>query len=133
MAAPPETIEEAAARLERIAPGYLEMVRRRAAERGVPGSPEERARRAVAVVSDTAQISPDAPVASRRRGGRLVKRLVAGLVRFYFLHLVQQVAEMGQSTSWMGYALCDYVAGLEGEVAELRARVERLESGTGGG
>jgi hypothetical protein len=127
MAAGPESLEAAAARLEARAPGYLELVRRRAAELGLPRTPEERVRRMIGLVSQAAPIDANAPVASPRRSVRLAKQGVGALVRFYMLHLAGQVATLGGSTALMGEALCDYVAGLEQEVAELRARVARLE------
>lgn len=122
-----ESVDEAAARLESIAPGYLEKIRRHAAELGVPTTQAGRARRAVAMVAATAPIDPDVPTESRRRAGRLVKRGVGVLTRFYFVHLTAQMSEFGESTSWMGTALCDYIEGLEAEVAALRERVARLE------
>ncbi len=54
MTASPETLEEAAARLEAVAPGYLERIRRRAAELGVPRTPRDRARRSVDIVAESA-------------------------------------------------------------------------------
>jgi len=41
------------------------------------------------------------------------------------------VTDLGVGASWMGSALCDYVVGLEVEVADLRERVRRLEEGPG--
>jgi hypothetical protein len=128
----PESLDEAAARLEQVAPGYLAQVRQRAAELGVPKSAEERVRRMVTLVSRSAPISADAPVASARSSTGLVKRAVATLVRFYFLHVTAQVTTLGESTAQMGEALTDYVAGLEREVEELRDRVARLEGGQSG-
>ncbi|MDE3205316.1 MAG: hypothetical protein KGQ66_14005 [Acidobacteriota bacterium] len=128
--APPYRDEDraaAAARLEAARPGYLEQVRRRADDMGVPKTPVGRARKAVSMVVATARINPDVPTHSRRRVTALVKRGVAVLTRFYVLHLTEQLTELGESTSWMGTAICDYVAGLEAEVADLRARVARLE------
>lgn len=128
----PARLAAAAARLEEAAPGWLDEVRRRAAALGVPRTPGERARRAVDLVTATASVSADAPVLSRRRSAATVKRAVGTLTRFYFLHVVSQVNEMGESTAWMGSALCDYVAALEAEVEDLRRRVTRLEEGRTG-
>ena len=122
-----ESLEEAAARLEALAPGYLDRIRHRAAQMGVPTTPAGRAERAVAMVVATARINPDVPAESRRRSTRLLKRAVGVLTRFYFMHVTEQVTEFGESTSWMGTALCQYIEGLETEVAELRERVARLE------
>ena len=124
---PPKSLEVAAARLEEIAPGYLDRVRRRAAELSVPRTRLAQVQRSIDMVVQTARIDPNAPVESRSRPLRLVKRVVGKLMRFYMLYLSEQVIDLGESTSWMGTALCDYVAGLETEVAELRERVARLE------
>ena len=132
MSSGPESLDEAAARLEQVAPGYLAQVRERAAELGLPKSPEERARRLVALVSRSARVDADAPTASTRASTGLVKRVVAALIRFYFLHVTAQVTTLGESTALMGEALTDYVAGLEHELEELRARVARLEGGQSG-
>ena len=128
----PESLEQAEARLEEAAPGYLAQVRRRAADLGLPKSAEERARRLVDLVSRSAAINADAPTASARPTTGLVKRGVGALVRFYFLHVTAQVTTLGESTAQMGEALTDYVAGLEREVEDLRARVARLEEGRSG-
>ena len=130
MSTGPESLEAAEARLERIAPGYLAEVRERAAAIGLPKTPEERVRRMTALVSELAVINADAPTGSARRASAVVKRGVGTLVRFYFLHVTGQVATLGESTAQMGDALCDYVAGLEKELVELRERVARLEAGT---
>ena len=132
MSSGPESLEEAAARLEQVAPGYLAQVRERAAELGVPRTPEERARRSVTLVSRSAHVNADAPIASARSSTGLVKRGVATLIRFYFLHLTAQVTTLGESTAQMGEALTDYVAGLERELDHLRDRVARLEGGQSG-
>ena len=128
----PESLDEAAARLEQVAPGYLAQVRRRAADLGLPKSPEERVRRLVDLVSRSAPIDADAPTTSARAATGLLKRGVAALVRFYFLHVTAQVTTLGESTAQMGEALCDYVAGLERELEDLRERVARLEGGPSG-
>lgn len=123
----PETLEHAAARLEEIAPGYLDRIRGRAAELGIPRTPRRRAERAVDLVVETARIDPNAPIGSHRRSGRVAKRVVGTLIRFYVLSVTDQVSDLGESVSWMGTALCDYVAALEDEVAALSERVDRLE------
>ncbi|MDA8043682.1 MAG: hypothetical protein M0Z30_00340 [Actinomycetota bacterium] len=122
-----ESVEAAARRLETIAPGYLDQIRERAAAMAVPPTPAGRARRAVDMVGASARINADVPAASRRRSARLLKRGVGVLTRFYFLHLTEQLTDMGEATSWMGRALCEYVESLEVEVSDLRTRVARLE------
>lgn len=123
----PESLEAAAARLEEIAPGYLDRIRGRAARLGVPRTRLERTRRSIDLVVQAAQINPAAPVDSGRPAGRVVKRVVGMLTFFYIRFLAEQVTDLGESASWMGSALCDYVAGLEAEVDALRERVTRLE------
>lgn len=129
MTVTPETPEQAGARLEEIAPGYLDRIRRRAADLGLPPTPRDGARRSIDIVIDQSRLNLDVPTASRTRPGRLLKRLVAVLVRFYLVFVAEQIRDLGESTSWMGTALYNYVAGLEAEVAELRERVARLEEG----
>ena len=127
----PDSLEAAASRLEEIAPGYLDRIRRRAAELGVPRTPLERAQRAVDLVTETAHINPAAPVTSTSRTGRILKQGVGRLTYFYVRFIADQVVDLGESASWMGTALCDYVAGLEAEVGSLRERVARLEEASG--
>lgn len=127
----PDALEAAAARLEEVAPGYLDRIRRRAAELGVPRTPLERARRAIDLVAETAHINPAAPVGSTRRTGRVLKQGVGMLTYFYIRFIADQVVDLGESASWMGSALCDYVAGLEAEVTSLQQRVARLEEASG--
>ncbi|HET6963709.1 MAG TPA: hypothetical protein VFH58_02985 [Acidimicrobiales bacterium] len=131
MTASPETVEEAAARLEQIAPGYLDRIRRRAAELGLPRTPADGARRSIDIVVDSSRLNLDVPTASQRMAGRVVKRGVAVMVRFYLVFMAEQIRDLGESTSWMGTALYNYVAGLESEVAELRERVRCLEEARG--
>ncbi|HWE53888.1 MAG TPA: hypothetical protein VG435_00145 [Acidimicrobiales bacterium] len=127
----PESVEQAAARLEEMAPGYLATVRWRAAEMGVPRTRTERVRRSIGLVAEYAYINPDAPTDSSRLVGRVVKRVVGSVTRFYILRIVHQVTDLGESASWMGQALCDYVGSLEAEVDDLRERVRRLEERSG--
>lgn len=127
----PDSLEAAAARLEEIAPGYLDRIRRRAADLGVPRTPLDRARRAVDLVEETSHINPAVPVSSTKRTGRVLKQGVGKLTYFYIRFIADQVVDLGESSSWMGTALCDYVAGLEAEVRSLSERVARLEQAAG--
>ena len=131
MPATSESVEEAAARLETIAPGYLDQVRRRAGLLGVAPNPRARARQAVEVVADASRLDAEAPTRSRRPLIHLVKRVVGALTRFYVVYLTEQVGDLGESNASMGSALCDYIDSLEAEVADLRERVGRLEAGQG--
>ena len=113
--------------MESEAPGYLARVRKQAAALARPATEQERARRAIAVVVNNAQIHPNVPFASRRLVGRLLKRVIGTLIRFYIIHINSQVVEFAESSAWMGQSLLDYAESLEAEVATLRARVRRLE------
>jgi hypothetical protein len=122
----PTALAGAAARLEEVAPGYLDLVRRRAAELAVPTTRQERARRAAQLVARSVETDPALPMSPSRRPGAVAKRAAAVLSRFV-VYTVGQVRGLGESTALMGTELCDYVAELEGEIAELRERVGRLE------
>lgn len=125
----PEALQEAAARLEAEAPGYLARVRRSAAALARPDGERDRARQAIAITVETAQVTPNVPFASRRLVGRVMKRVIGTLTRFYFVHLTSQVVEFAEASAWMGQSLLDYTATLEAELAALRERVRRLEEG----
>lgn len=131
MSVTPDDLRDAEARLERVAPGYLDKVRRRAAALGVPATPRDRARSAVELTEASGAIDPNVPLLSNRPSGRMVKTAVATATRFYMLHLARQINEFAGSTAGMGQALVDYVAGLEAEVADLRERVRCLEERLG--
>ena len=135
MTATDPALEAAADRLEQAAPGYLARVRRLAAARAVPTTPAGRVERALELVDQTAQIDINAPVVSNRRLGRVMKKVVGTLIRFYMIHMAHQVTDLGDSVSWLGRALNDYLVGLEsevtrlrGQVGDLQARIEALEA-----
>jgi len=131
-----------------MAPGYLARVRTAAAERALPTSPKEQARRALELVEETSSIgvSPPPPGAggwrraakmlaspstvARRGSVRLIKSFASRLLRWYVAQVTGQVSELGSSISLLGRSLFEYTAHLESEVAALRAEVERL-SGQG--
>jgi len=88
----------------------------------------------VADLDDMAVIDADVPTISRRRAGRLVKRLVKSLIGWYLRYLAQQVTVLGQTTARLGSALAlradrieDATTGLGEDLARLRDRVDRLE------
>ena len=127
MVVTPEALADATSRLEASSPGYLARVRRQAAALARPATEKERARRAIAVTVETAHINPNVPFASANLVGRLLKRVIGTLVRFYVLHINSQVVEFAESSAWMGQSLLDYTESLEKEVVALKARVRRLE------
>ena len=120
--------EEAAARLEHIAPGYLDQVRRAAGDLSVPSTTEARMARSLDMVGETAHVDANVPTGSSRLVARVVKKIVALLIRWYMVYLADQVADLGYSVSWMGRALQEYIAGLESEVADLRTEVADLRA-----
>lgn len=124
----PDGLAEAAATLESLQPGYLDQVRRAAAERGVARTRVEQVRRAIKLVADTSDINPDAPLLSRRRSGRALKRVVGSLTRFYIIYVAGQVTDLGHSASWMGASLLEYVGDLEARIQALEAEIEDLRS-----
>jgi hypothetical protein len=125
----PESLAEATARLESAAPGYLARIRKQAAALARPATEKERARRAIAITVQTAHVNPNVGFTSRRVTGRVLKRVVATLIRFYILHINSQLVEFAESSAWMGQSLLDYTESLEKEVATLKERVRRLEQG----
>lgn len=125
---PDLSLEDAAERLERQAPGYLARARRLSADLGLPPTPSERVVRAIDLVDETAQVNADASTYSDQMVGRIMKTAVGRLVRWYMLHMAGQVANLGSSVSWLGRAMYDYTSGLEDEVARLRAEVEDLRA-----
>lgn len=127
MSSTPESLEEAAKRLEQIEPGFLAGVRRKASLLALPRSNRERVRRSISLAVETAHINANVSLASNRPVGRVMKRVVSAATRFYLLHVTNQVAEFAEASAWMGQALMDYTAGLEDEVAALKERVRRLE------
>ena len=126
--APHAALEEAADRLERESPGYLGLARRLAADIGLPPTPAARVERAIDLIDETAQVNADAPTTSSSEWGRAAKTVVGRFVRWYMLHMADQVANLGSSVSWMGRAMYDYTAGLEAELAQLRDEVDRLRA-----
>ena len=132
----PPDVAEAAARLEREAPGYLELVRRvatrLAARPGTLGDP----RIALDALGAVTTVDVDVPTASRRRGVRLVKVMIRRLIGWYLRYLGDQVTVLGQATSRLGAALVerteqlgDETARLQRDVRVLAERVDRLERG----
>lgn len=126
-----DTLAEAAARLEAMAPGYLDRVRRQAAALGRPATEVDRARQAIATTVERAPVSVIPPLVSRKRFGRAVKHAISVAVRFNLLHVAAQVTDLAEASAWMGQAVLDYAVSLETEVADLRERVRRLEERLG--
>ncbi len=137
-----EALTDAVGRLEQVAPGYLEQVRRAtsrlvARRSGPSGDPRD----ALAELEEAAAIDVEVPTLARRRAVRLVKVGVRALVGWYMRYVGQQVTALGQSTARLGAALVEAsedlsrrgedlsrrTDGLATEVEALAARVGRLE------
>ena len=81
----------------------------------------------VAAPEEHAHVDPEPPVDANRRKTAYAKRMVSRVVRFSNHHLAAQVSGLGWAATWLGSAAADRIEALEREVAELRARIERLE------
>ena len=74
-----------------------------------------------------ATIDLQVPTASRVPGVSLVKRVLKQLMIWYLRFLGHQISAFGQATARFGVTVANRVDALDGEVAELRRRVEELE------
>ena len=127
-----------AARLEALAPGYLQRVRRaslRLAHRD--GSVVDMAT-ALADVEDTAAFDLDVPTLSRRRSGRLTKVAIKKLVSWYLRYLTQQVAAFSAAVTRFAAVVAERSdrleassASMQRELQGLGRRVDHLEAALG--
>lgn len=78
-----------------------------------------------------ATIDLQVPTASRVPGVSLVKRVLKALMIWYLRFLGHQISAFGQATARFGVTVANRVDGLDADVADLRARVEALESRLG--
>lgn len=130
-----QEVTDAAERLEQVAPGYLDQVRRAAARLGVRAGAASDARLALADLEDAASIDIDVPTASPRREAAALKSAVKRLTAWYLRYLGQQVTVLGQATARLGGVLVARTESLEasigrldGEVQDLDSRLKRLEA-----
>lgn len=129
---------EAAARIEQLAPGYLDQVRQASGRLARHGSDFDHVRSLVADVNDAAQIDVEVPTRSRLRAGRVLKTAIKRLVGWYLRYLGDQVAQLGEAVVRLGDAVAERSETIEGrtkrlelDLATLEGRVARLE-GEGG-
>ena len=78
-----------------------------------------------------ATIDLQVPTASRVPGVSLVKRVLKAVMIWYLRFLGHQISAFGQATARFGVTVANRVDGLDADVADLRARVEALESRLG--
>ncbi len=79
-----------------------------------------------------ATIDLQVPTASRVPGVSLVKRVLKKLMIWYLRFLGHQISAFGQATARFGVTVANRVDALDGDVQELRDRVEALEDRVGG-
>jgi hypothetical protein len=75
-----------------------------------------------------ATVDLQVPTASRVPGVSLVKRVLKALMIWYLRFLAHQISAFGQATARFGVTVANRVDALDGDVAELRRRVEALET-----
>ena len=85
-------------------------------------------RHAALLLERQATLDLEVPTASRVPGVALLKRTLKTLMIWYLRFLGHQLTSFGQATARFGVTVANRVDGLEAEVADLRARVERLEA-----
>jgi hypothetical protein len=130
-----DSLREAEATAERIAPGYVARVRAAAARLAV-GAPRGGDLEALlADVQETASIDVDVPTLSRRTSVRGVKTGVKALTGWYLRYVGQQVTAFGNAVVSFGTAIVERTGELEAAQAAslqrlqaLEARVQRLET-----
>ncbi|MHB8505307.1 MAG: hypothetical protein ACYDEN_06245 [Acidimicrobiales bacterium] len=139
---PPDARREAEARLEEVAPGYLEKVREAAAALGVEGRRGAGVAAEVAAVREAAALDLEAPTASSSAPGTLLKLSVKRLTTWYLRYLAVQVAGFASAVAALSEALLVRLDELDAadanvarDLAALDARVagvERWLAGAGG-
>jgi hypothetical protein len=126
------------ARMETVAPGYLEKVRAAARRLGVTKAGNDDAREAMRAVEELADIDLAVPTASTYPGGRQAKEAIRRLVGWYLSYFGKQVLAFGYAVSHLGAVLLERTEQLEvttrrmeSDLARLTARVAELESELG--
>jgi hypothetical protein len=114
------------ARLERLAPGYLERVRRAASELAVADPDADDARAALDAVDHFGQIDLDVPTASRLPGVALLKTMIKRLIGWYLGFLGRQLKTFAQAVTNLADILVERNEELTRVSSELQVEVERL-------
>lgn len=78
-----------------------------------------------------ATIDLQVPTASRVPGVSLVKQALKKLMIWYLRYLGHQISAFGQATARFGVTVANRVESVEADLAELQARVARLEQSAG--
>lgn len=128
----------AEARLEQLAPGYLAKVRSAAAALAVDATGSSGGLGVeLAAVRDASRFDLDVPTASSSPAGRYLKTGVKRATGWYLRYLTAQLGTFAAAVSSMGDAMASRIELLEvtdgeaaAQLAELRRRVERLETGS---
>jgi hypothetical protein len=113
-------------RLEQIAPGYLERVRRAASELAVEDPEADDTRAALDAVDHFADIDLDVPTGSRIPLAAGLKLAVKKLIGWYLGFFGRQLTNFGQAVSNLADILVERDERRGREVSELKAELERL-------
>jgi hypothetical protein len=118
---------------------YLAVIRARLARLATPELARADVRGALASIERHAGIDPDPPTVSRRLRARVARTAFRRLTGWDLRYLGAQVTALGHAIVRFGTAMVDHTDDLEattmrlnGEVAALWARLERLEGKTAG-
>ncbi|HVF32904.1 MAG TPA: hypothetical protein VM933_07705 [Acidimicrobiales bacterium] len=129
-----EEIAEAAS-VRRSSPDFpiakVERIRAAAARLAAGEFRPDDLRHGALLLERQATIDLQVPTASRVPGVSLVKRVLKQLMIWYLRFLGHQISAFGQATARFGVTVANRVDALDGEVADLRRRVEALESEAG--
>lgn len=124
--------EIAAAASERAqAPGFpvvkLARIRAAAARLAAGEYRPDDLRHGALLLERQATIDLHVPTASRVPGVSLVKQALKKLMIWYLRYLGHQITAFGQATARFGVTVANRVEGVEADLADLQARVDRLE------
>lgn len=124
--------EIAAAASERAAaPGFpvvkLARIRAAAARLAAGEYRPDDLRHGALLLERQATIDLQVPTASRVPGVSLLKQTLKKLMIWYLRYLGHQISAFGQATARFGVTVANRVEGVEADLAELQARVVRLE------
>jgi hypothetical protein len=123
----PATVAEAEERLGRVAPGYLDLVRRAASDLAVVDPEADDARAAMDAVDHFADLDIDVPTASRFPLVGLLKRAIKRLIGWYLGYFGRQLTTFALAVTNLADILVERDEERSGELARLAQRVERLE------
>jgi hypothetical protein len=125
--AEPEALRLAAERLERLAPGYLQHARERAASLGLQEGARAEVAAALEDIDAAAGFKVDSPVIAGSAPARAVKVGVRRLVGWYIRQLAERLEAFAHAVSRLGVSLSRSSEELEARLAQLEERMNRLE------